>query len=53
MTKKKLFISVILIILFSAFITGCGGVFDSMTDWCCLSGLLPLPLAVIAFKVFR
>jgi hypothetical protein len=54
MSKKKLLIAILFILILSAFIAGCGGVpsLDPM-DYCCFSGLLPLPLALIGFKLFR
>jgi len=52
MKRSKLFLAIILIVLLSAFLSGCY-VFDSLSDmFCCDVLFLPLPIAVLCYKLF-
>ncbi len=54
MPKSKLILSIVLIVLLSLFLVGCSNLVDFLkSDQCCFSGLLPLPIAVIAIKIFK
>lgn len=52
MSKSKLILSICLIVVLSMFLSGCDLFGVDPADYCCFSGLLPLPLAVVAFKLF-
>jgi hypothetical protein len=53
MKKPKLLFALIMIVLVSAFLSGCYA-FDSLSDmFCCDTLFFPLPLAIIYLKYFR
>jgi hypothetical protein len=52
MSKSKLIFAILLIILLSAFLSGCDLFGFDLSDGCCFSGLLPLPLAVVGVGLF-
>jgi hypothetical protein len=47
MPKSKLILSITLIVILSAFLTGCDLFGFDPSDYCCFSGLLPLPMAAV------
>jgi|GEM_PF-3401528 len=52
MSKSKLIFAILLIVLLSALLSGCDLFGVDPTEFCCFSGLLPLPLAVVCIKLF-
>jgi hypothetical protein len=52
MSKSKLILALSLIIVLSIFLSGCDLFGFDPADGCCFSGLLPLPFAVVAYKLW-
>ena len=53
MPKPKLIFAITLIVILSVFLSGCDLFGFDPADYCCFSGLLPLPLAIVIYKLFR
>ena len=56
MSKSKIFLSILLIILLSVFLAGCGEAMDFIlggwAETCCPLSILPLPIAAVCIKLF-
>lgn len=53
MPKSKLILAILIILILSAFLSGCDLFGFDSSDYCCFSGLLPLPIAAVAIKLLR
>ena len=53
MSKPKIYISLLLIIVLSALLSGCDLFGVNPADYCCFSGLLPLPIAFVNYSLLR
>lgn len=54
MSKTKLFFIITLVVILSVVLVGCGvpDLDYLFGEGCCFSGLLPLPLALVCYKLF-
>ena len=51
MSKKKFLIAVLVIVLLSALLAGCDFLLGGWVEDCC-GGFMPLPIALVCFKLF-
>jgi hypothetical protein len=52
MKKSKIILAITLITVLSAFLTGCDLFGFDPSDYCCASGLLPMPMAAACLIFF-